>query len=199
MSRRQLTLFTLALAVMALSGGSAREPATPVPDVALAAPNAAVDATREFFERRATGLLRAEIAELAPVIVAEARRVGLEPDVVLAVIQVESSGNNFAMSPAGALGLMQVLPSTGAAEAARLGIPWRGDKTLFDPVVNVRLGINYLDRLVTRFGDLPTALAAYNWGPSRIAQRMQRGDAMPVTYSQRVLSAYDVLVARGRA
>ena len=106
------------------------------------------------------------------------------------LIRVESGFDAFAVSPAGAVGLMQILPSTGEALARRNGLPWRGVRTLFDPVANVKLGVAYLRELRDRFEHLPTALAAYNWGPGRIGRRVREGAPVPRSYARRVLSVY---------
>jgi soluble lytic murein transglycosylase len=104
---------------------------------------------------------------------------------------VESRFNNFAVSPVGAMGLMQILPSTGEELAGRYGIPWHGPQTLFDPVVNVRLGSAYLRELSNRYGELSTALAAYNWGPGRIDRRLRRGHRLPTEYPRLVFEAHE--------
>ena len=135
-----------------------------------------------------TGLAPFEVRRVAETIIAESKRLGLGRELVLAVIYTESAFHAFARSPAGAIGLMQILPSTGEALARRLGIPWRGSRTLFDPAANVKLGVAYLDELRERFGGLPTALAAYNWGPGRIGRWLRSGSTLPAHYAQRVLS-----------
>ncbi len=139
---------------------------------------------------RHTGLKPEKIEPVAQAIVAESRRVGFQPGFVLAVIHVESSGYNYAMSSVGAMGLMQLLPTTAESIAPRLGVDWKGPGTLFDPVSNVRLGVSYLRQLVDRFDDVDTALAAYNWGPTAIATRLRRGEKLPQEYIRRVQSAY---------
>jgi len=142
---------------------------------------------------RHTGLGAQEILPLARLIVAEARGHGLEPALVMAVIEVESSGYHMAVSSVGALGLMQLLPSTAEEVAGELGIPWHGPDTLFDPYTNVRLGTAYLRHLADRYrGDVSMALAAYNWGPGRIDGRLRRGHAMPRRYVSKVMTAYDL-------
>jgi len=143
-------------------------------------------------ERLAEGrvLVPEEIARLAEMLVEESRRLDLAPSLVLAVIEVESRFDPFAVSAVGALGLMQVLPSTAEPLARELGIEWRGGRTLFDPVSNLRIGLAYLGQLRDRFEDLPTALAAYNRGPGSIGQRLRRGAPIPAAYVRRVLSAY---------
>jgi soluble lytic murein transglycosylase len=157
---------------------------------------AEIASIRAFLETRRTGLTRFEVDQLARTIVAEARRNALDPVLVMALIHVESRFNSFAVSPVGALGLMQILPSTGEEIAANLGIAWHGPQTLFNPIVNVRLGVAYLRQLSKRYEDLATALAAYNWGPGRIDRRIQRGTMLPTDYPRLVLEAHSV--ARGK-
>ncbi|MCB1164988.1 MAG: lytic transglycosylase domain-containing protein [Leptospiraceae bacterium] len=83
---------------------------------------------------------------------------GISPDLVRAVMQTESAGNPDAVSPAGAQGLMQLMPDTARA----LGV----DPT--DPVQNLDGGIRYLKAMQSRFGSLDRALAAYNAGPGAV-------------------------------
>lgn len=132
----------------------------------------------------------AERTTLASALVAASREHGLPPAFVLAVIEVESRFDPYAVSPVGALGLMQVLPSTGAPVARRLGIAWRGPQTLFDPDANVRIGVAYLRELIDRYSNVRAALAAYNWGPTEIDSRLRTGTVLPATYVERVLDAY---------
>ena len=166
----------------------------PAPERALAgrAEDPQIAAVVEYLSSRDTGLVREEIDSLARTLVLEARAHRLDLALVLAVMHVESRYHNFALSPAGAVGLMQLLPSTAAELAAREGIAWHGPQTLLDPVANVRLGIAYLSELSRRYrGDLQAALAAYNWGPGEIDRRLQDGTELP--------SEYPGLVWRSRA
>jgi soluble lytic murein transglycosylase-like protein len=194
-------LLLLAFALISGSRGAVQPrsaPAPPPPVEVLVPGSAAPDslqlqvAIAERLASRQTGLEPGEITRLAQAVVSEARARDFDPWLVLAVIEVESTFDNFAVSPVGALGLMQILPSTGEALARRLGIPWRGTQTLFDPVLNVKLGVAYLHELHERFGHLPTALAAYNWGPGRIGRWVRNGSALPVHYAQRVLSTREL-------
>jgi soluble lytic murein transglycosylase-like protein len=155
-------------------------------------PDPVVDAVREHlldYQGR-TGLTRREIAELAVTIVGEARRHQMDPVLVLAVMHVESLYNAFAVSSKDAMGLMQILPSTGEELAAQLGIRWEGPHTLFDPTANVRIGVAYLQQLRDRYDDWSIALAAYNWGPGRIDRRLSRGAPLPTIYARLVLETY---------
>ena len=150
-----------------------------------------------FLTERHSGLADAELARVATTIVVEARRQRLEPMLVLGLIRVDSAGYAFAVSSVGAYGLMQIMPPTGEMLATRLGVAWHGADTLFDPVVNVRLGTAYLRELVDRYaGDVPTALAAYNWGPGRIDQKLRSGAGVPQLYITQVMTAHEELAAR---
>jgi soluble lytic murein transglycosylase-like protein len=171
--------------------------APPVAARAAAAREAEIAAIATALARRPTGLTPGEVDAVARTVVGEADRHALEPSLVLAVMHVESRYYNFAVSPVGAMGLMQVMPGTGEELAARLGIGWVGPQTLFDPTVNIRLGVAYLRELSDRYGSLPTALAAYNWGPGRIDRRLRLGTAMPEEYSTLVLEA--LAARRGRS
>lgn len=152
------------------------------------------DPERESVRARLAPLARqmaeAEREALARALVEASRAHGLEPAFVLAVIEVESRFDPYAVSHKGALGLMQVLPTTGAPIARRLGIPWRGPQTLFDPHANVRIGVAYLSELLERYASVRAALAAYNWGPGEIDARLRHGDVLPASYAERVLDAY---------
>jgi len=91
----------------------------------------------------------------------------------------------------GAMGLMQLMPATAEDVAGRIGLRWAGPETLFDPVTNVRLGVVYLRELLDRYKNVAVALAAYNWGPTRIAERLRQGEPVPALYARRVLSVYE--------
>jgi len=201
---------TIALACVTISGLSCAVPSPrPLPAVSAAPPVKALDpvqhesdaalvsAILEHMEARPrTGMTRSEIRELAHTIVAESRRHDVDPALVLAVIHVESRYNAFAVSPVGALGLMQILPATGEELAEKLGVTWLGPQTLFAPFVNVRLGVAYLKELTERYGNTTSALAAYNWGPGHIDRRIRRGTPLPKAYPALVLEAYSAHAAR---
>jgi soluble lytic murein transglycosylase-like protein len=159
-----------------------------VPPRAVVSPK--VVAAVRYLQAPQSGLLEAEIEEVASAIVSNAKLRGFDANLVLALIHIESSGNNFALSPVGAMGLMQIMPTTGEELARTLGIRWTGPQILFNPVVNIRIGIAYLEQLTNHYEDMATALAAYNWGPGHIDSRIRRGVPLPMDYSGAVLAAY---------
>lgn len=108
-----------------------------------------------------------------------AKQFNLDPQLLKAMAKVESNFNPQAVSPKGAMGVMQLIPST-----ARLV----GVNNPFDPVENIYGGARYLKMLLDEFGDLKLSLAAYNAGPEAV--KSYRG--IP-PYSETVNYVRDVL------
>ena len=101
-------------------------------------------------------------------IVAAARATGLNPFLVAGLVRQESLFNPGARSVAGALGLMQVMPKTGAVLARRTGVrPFKAEQ-LRNPILNLRFGTLYLRDMIREQGGLVETLAAYNAGPTRV-------------------------------
>lgn len=125
--------------------------------------------------------------EIARLIRRHARHYGLSPQLVQAVVQVESGYNPKALSRKGAMGLMQLMPET----AAELGV-----ENPYDPNENIWGGTRYLKQQLNRFsGDLALALAAYNAGPGAV----QRHGAIPPypetqRYVEKVFTLYQGIV-----
>ncbi|TCP39599.1 lytic transglycosylase domain-containing protein [Rhodovulum marinum] len=103
-----------------------------------------------------------------------AARFGLPAPWIRAVIAVESAGDPRAVSRAGAMGLMQVMPGTWAELRTAHGL---GDDP-FDARDNILAGTAYLRRMVDRFG-VPGAFAAYNAGPGRYGEHLATGRPLP--------------------
>lgn len=117
--------------------------------------------------------------------VAEASlRFGVPQDWIYAVMRVESGGRIGAVSSAGAMGLMQLMPGTWARQRARFGL---GDDP-FDPRDNIMAGASYLREMYDRYG-ADGFLAAYNAGPGRYEDYARRGRPLPaetVSYVARI-------------
>ena len=141
-----------------------------------------------------SGLSVEEEEVLSKRIYEESLRYGYDPELIVSIIMTESSFYNRAVSHKGAIGLMQLLPMTGREVAEMNRIPFGSAEVLYDPHLNIRLGTHYLALLHKRFGNLELALAAYNNGPTRIADLMHRGSQLPTAYSRKVLSRYEQLM-----
>jgi soluble lytic murein transglycosylase len=112
----------------------------------------------------------------------EAAKHRLDPTWVAAEIRAESVFNPKARSHADARGLMQVLPSTGAGIAKRLGLPWRGGDSLYEPEFNIQLGTAYLRELEDKYGLTYVAIAAYNAGPAPVARWQSQRPGMDADF-----------------
>ncbi len=114
---------------------------------------------------------------------------GLDPALLHAVVQVESGYNARALSPRGAVGLMQLMPTT----ARQLGV-----RDSRDPAANLRGGARHLRRLIDSLGDLALALAAYNAGEAAVRRHDMRIPPFVETraYVPAVLRRYELLKGR---
>jgi soluble lytic murein transglycosylase len=134
-----------------------------------------------------------------------------EKPLLLAIVRTESAFDQEAVSPAGARGLMQLMPGTAATIARQAQLPYSIDRLTSDGVYNITLGRTYIERLLDDFGgSYALAIAAYNAGPGRIRQWLRdygdpRGreidmvdwiEAIPFTetrlYTQRVLESLQI-------
>ncbi|HWQ36102.1 MAG TPA: transglycosylase SLT domain-containing protein [Blastocatellia bacterium] len=102
----------------------------------------------------------------------EAKRYNLDPYQVAGLIRQESIFNPQARSRANALGLMQLLPSTGRLVARQYGVGNGAvsSSDLYNPVLNIQLGTAYLEQLLRQFGRFEYVAAAYNGGPTRVSR-----------------------------
>ncbi|MBI4748339.1 MAG: transglycosylase SLT domain-containing protein [Acidobacteria bacterium] len=103
----------------------------------------------------------------------EARANGLDPFIVAGLIRQESVFNPRAKSRANALGLMQLLPSTGRMVAKKSSVGAISEEQLYNPRLNIQLGTIYLSDMVRKFGRYEYAFAAYNGGPGRVSKWLQ--------------------------
>jgi hypothetical protein len=97
-----------------------------------------------------------------PIIDIAADKHDVDPALIKAIIMAESRYNPMATSEKGAIGLMQIMPSTASAFSA---------EDMYDPAHNINAGVEYLKNLLNQFeGDLELALAAYNAGPGKVKE-----------------------------
>ena len=149
-----------------------------------------------ILEKYDTGLAIVTKEELAEVIYEEATRHNHDPKFILALIAIESSFQNWSVSERGAKGLMQIMPYVAESIAQEMGIEWSGDRTLFNPFLNIKMGIHYFSRLLLDFKDPGLALTAYNYGPTYVRSLMDRKRKIPQDFHQKILAKYnDLLVS----
>jgi soluble lytic murein transglycosylase len=109
-------------------------------------------------------------------LISSARRFGLDPYMVAALIRQESEFNPGAHSYANAYGLTQIVPATGRMLARQQGIAWSSPALLYQPATNLRLGTFYMRALLNQWdGHWEETLASYNAGASRVKQWLSWG------------------------
>ena len=102
-------------------------------------------------------------------------RYNVDEFIVYSIIREESRYKKNAVSPSGAIGLMQLIPPTGRSTAAEVGISGYNTDMLYVPRVNVELGIAYFKKVLDQFGgNVHLALASYNAGPHNVAKWMAK-------------------------
>jgi soluble lytic murein transglycosylase-like protein len=162
-------------------------------DVAMDALDAALDndppRRGELLPRKSTA--RIPSAGVSALITHSAGRHGVDPHLVQAIVQVESAFKPGAVSNKGAIGLMQIMPATGA----RYGVSQRTH--LFDPATNIDTGTRYLRDLIALFpGRKDLVVAAYNAGEGAV---IKYGRAIPPyretrSYVRMVMAAYEAIL-----
>jgi soluble lytic murein transglycosylase-like protein len=173
-----------------------RTPAEPVvaydpADDQEARTNAVFDALDEYLRHRNIELAASTYAQrfripapLARTIYRAAQEQEISPDVAFGLVRAESSFRSRVVSRAGAVGLTQVLPSTG-----RWIVPGTTRRDLMDPETNLRVGFRYLRYLIDRYdGDESLALTAYNRGPGTVDRHLRQGRNPDNGYVEMVLN-----------
>ncbi|WP_432653316.1 lytic transglycosylase domain-containing protein [Rhizobium leguminosarum] len=122
--------------------------------------------------------------------IAEAsKRFGIPERWIRAVLRTESAGEVRAVSSAGAMGLMQIMPDTWAEFRVRYGL----GRNPYDPRDNILAGTAYLREMWDRYGDIAAMLAAYNAGPARYDEHRSKGRPLPAETRAYVASLVSAL------
>src|SRR5262249_11712668 len=159
-----------------------------------------VDRTARLLEAEGQDVDRAELLQIARYAEKASLKYRVSPSLIFSVIHTESRFRKTAMSPVGAIGLMQIQLETARHFAALKGLKQPTGMGLFDPETNVLLGTGYLRLLMDRFGDLRTGLAAYHVGPTEIERRVVAREPFSDRYGSeiRTRETFYTLVAQPR-
>jgi soluble lytic murein transglycosylase len=131
------------------------------------------------------------IYEIAKTIYEESIKYNFNPLLITAIIKTESDFKPKAISDSYAYGLCQVRRFVAPELAKNLGIKWDGaEKTLFNPIKNVKIGVYYLSILNKDFNDLKTAIIAYNQGPYNVQGQLSKKQDLNQDYLNKVLNYY---------
>ncbi len=143
-----------------------------------------------FTRERLPKKYRKRYKQIAQTIIDESHKNEFDPVFLVSVILGESSFDPDRRGPLDEIGLMQLRPKTGEWIARKYGLPWKGEKTLKDPVSNIRLGAAYLHYLREKFDDhAQLYLAAYNMGQGNVNQALDK-NVWPKDYPIHVMRRY---------
>jgi len=124
----------------------------------------------------------------------------LTPELILAVIKKESDFNPRALSPQGAVGLGQIMPSIGSWAAEQLDLEGYSTEKLFDPIINIKITSFYLSKLLEKYaGNYHRALTAYNMGSYGMRDYVSRHGTVVSEYSRQILKAKKRIAREMRA
>ena len=147
--------------------------------------------TVKIISENNTTLDSKSIYEIAKTIYEESIKYNFNPLLITALIKTESDFNPKAVSDSYAYGLCQVRRFIAQELAENIGIEWDGaEKTLFDPVKNIQIGVYYLSILNRDFNDVKTAVIAYNQGPYAVQEQLTNNQELPNNYVNKVLDYY---------
>lgn len=133
---------------------------------------------------------------LVDLVYTNSKTLGYDPFLLLAVINVESMFNPNAKGQyqsgaySGAFGLMQLKVETAREMARVLGIQFAGEQDLFNPEINIPLGIAYLTKQISRFKSLKLGILSYNQGPGAIRNNLKNNIPLSIKYYNKVLTSY---------
>ncbi|MGZ5279142.1 MAG: lytic transglycosylase domain-containing protein [Pseudobdellovibrionaceae bacterium] len=130
-------------------------------------------------------------SRITEALVEESHKYNFDPVFVMALIRTESNFNPLALGSVGEIGLMQIRPETAEWMAKRAKIKWKGEKTLKDPIQNIRIGVAYMAYLRDHFDNKAYKyLSAYNVGPGKLKKMFENANR-PKIYSTKVMKYYE--------
>ncbi|WP_022849844.1 lytic transglycosylase domain-containing protein [Limisalsivibrio acetivorans] len=136
------------------------------------------------------------LMDFAYLIASEAEKHDIDPYLILALIKTESSFNKRVISHKGAVGLMQLLPGTAFYISNKTeGLTLNKAKELFDPEMNVKLGVSYFSYLINKYNNVKYAIIAYNFGPGNMTRRLRSGSPLPSFYYNKVMKNYRLMMS----
>lgn len=141
-------------------------------------------------------LLGEQPQNIANYIIKNAQKYNVDPVLATALIMTESAFDTTAVSNVGAIGLMQLLPTTASFIARECNVPVsNATADLLDPYKNMALGLCYFGMLTQHYGNEEKyAIIAYNYGPGNLDRFLRRNSKLPILYYDMVLQRYRVIL-----
>jgi len=157
------------------------------------AEESAVQHVVQYLKGKQVRLGHNDLQAVAKTIWKESQARNVDYRLVLAVIEVESGYRHYVTSPDGSHGMMQLKPATAREIAQKTDMKYKGTSDLFDPRINIKIGVYFLSKLIGDFKSIRKALYAYNIGPNRARKNMStlpEGRDPHTTFTKRVMTAF---------
>lgn len=149
----------------------------------------------EYLKTQKVASSEVRLRAIARHVYQESVKYDIDYRLVLALMKVESNFKHNAVSRKGAMGLLQVKPSTGETVARDIGMEWKGPSQLHEPDNNIKIGVHYFAQLLKFFETVPSALQAYNKGSARVKGEAARPTAQNARFTSAVLKEYSKTLA----
>jgi soluble lytic murein transglycosylase len=155
-----------------------------------------VSKTAQYLKGKKISTTDEKLKAIANSVYEESQKYSIDYRLILAVMKVESNFKNEAISRKGARGLLQIKPSLAKyiARDTGLGAEEVTSLSLHEPEKNIKIGVNYLSKLIDMFENLTSALHAYNVGPSKVKKVGALNTAPSTGFTKKVMNEYQQII-----
>ena len=150
--------------------------------------------TAQYLKDRKMGVSEERLKTIANSVYEESQKHDIDYRLILAVIKVESNFKSEAISRKGARGLLQIKPALARYIAKDVGVQVKGTDTLHEPEKNIKIGVNYLSKLIDMFENISSALHAYNVGPGKVKKPGANDDVPGTHFTKKVMTEYQQII-----
>jgi soluble lytic murein transglycosylase len=153
-----------------------------------------ISKTVQYLKGKKISTTDEKLKTIANSVYEESQKYTIDYRLILAVMKVESNFKNEAISRKGARGLLQIKPSLAKYIAKDTGMPSERVISLHEPETNIKIGVNYLSKLLDMFEDLASALHAYNVGPSKVKKAGSSSIDPSTRFTKQVMNEYRQII-----
>jgi soluble lytic murein transglycosylase len=153
-----------------------------------------ISKTVQYLKGKKISTTDEKLKTIANSVYEESQKYAIDYRLILAVMKVESNFKNEAISRKGARGLLQVKPSLAKYIAKDANMQTEKIISLHEPETNIKIGVNYLSKLLDMFEDLASALHAYNVGPAKVKKTSNDNAPLSTRFTKKVMNEYQQII-----
>lgn len=153
-----------------------------------------VSKTVQYLKGKKISTTDEKLKTIANSVYQESQKYAIDYRLILAVMKVESNFKNEAISRKGARGLLQIKPSLAKYIVKDTDMQTEGIISLHEPETNIKIGVNYLSKLLDMFEDLTSALHAYNVGPAKVKKISNDNTPLSTRFTKKVMNEYKQII-----